>query len=356
MKHFKAVSFAVLLFGTVAFLAITDNDEGPSYWERWTHHASVRAAPSESVLRKVATFDLPGPRGKRFDYLTIWPEKRLLLSSHLGAGQLYVIDLTNNRVLQTIEDVPGIEAVEIAPDVEKAYTSNWGEHKVGVIDLKQMKLIKKVPVDNKPDGIAYAAPFHKMYVSDERAKAEFVIDVLRDEVIKTIRFDGETGMPQFDPVGKHVWVNLQDDNVIAEIDPVSDAVVGKYPVGTCRGNHGMVLDPKNRRAFLSCEDNELMTVFDLDSHKPVTSLAMADGPDVIKFDSGLQRIYVACGGGAISIFQQEDPSHYRKLDDYPVQKRVHSIAVDQATHRVYTPEEQEDGRPVAKMVVYEAKQ
>jgi DNA-binding beta-propeller fold protein YncE len=356
MKRMKAWLFALLVFGTAGFLAITDNDEGPSYWERWTHHATVQAAPADSVLRKVASFDLPGPGGKRFDYLTIWPERHLLLSVHLGAGRLYVIDTENNKVLHTIEDVPGIEAVEIAPDVEKAYTSDWGEHKIGVIDLKQMKVIKRLPVENKPDGIAYAAPFHKMYVSDERGKAEVVVDVAKDEIVKTIKFDSETGMPQYDPVSKHIWVNLQDKNVIAEIDPASDTVLGRYAVGECRGNHGMVVDPEHRRAFLSCEDNDLMTVFDLESHKPIVSLPMAGGADVIKFDSGLQRIYVACGSGAISVFQQDGPQHYRKLQDFPVERKVHSIAVDQATHRLYTPEEQEEGMPVAKMVVYEALQ
>ena len=97
-----------------------------------------------------------------------------------------------------------------------------------------------------------------------------------------------------------------------------------------------------------------MTVFDLELHKPIVALPMAGGPDVIKFDRGLQRIYVACGSGAISIFQQDDPSHYRKLQDFPVEKKVHSIAVDQSTHKVYTPEQEENGNPVARMVVYEA--
>lgn len=321
--------------------------------DRWTHGTSVRAA-SDPVLRKIASFDLPGPAGKRFDYLTIWPERKLLFSTHLGAGQLYVVDLSTNKVLGTIRDLPGIEAVEIAPDVEKAYTSNWGEHKVGVIDLKEMRILRKLPVESKPDGIAYAAPFHKMYVSDERAKAEVVVDVRRDEIVKTIKFDSETGMPQFDPVSNHIWVNLQDQNVIAEIDPATDTVLGKYPVGPCRGNHGMAIDAPHRRAFLACEENDLMTVFDLDTRKPVVSLPMARGADVIKFDSGLGRIYVACGSGAISVFQQDDSKHYRKLEDFPVEPKVHSIAVDQDTHNVYTPEEQENGRPASKMVVYTA--
>jgi hypothetical protein len=116
----------------------------------------------------------------------------------------------------------------------------------------------------------------------------------------------------------------------------------------------MALDPEHHRAFLSCEENELLTVFDLDKHEPLTFLPLASGPDVVKFDSGLRRIYVACYSGAISIFQEDNPDHYRKLEDFPVQKRVHSLAIDPATHRLYAPEEQEDGRPVARMTVLEA--
>ena len=96
-----------------------------------------------------------------------------------------------------------------------------------------------------------------------------------------------------------------------------------------------------------------MTVFDLDRHLPIAFLPMAGGPDVIKFDSGLKRIYVACSSGAISVFQMDDQDHYRKLEDFPVQKKVHSLAVDPETHRVYAPEEEEDGKAVARMVVYE---
>ena len=74
---------------------------------------------------------------------------------------------------------------------------------------------------------------------------------------------------------------------------------------------------------------------------------------MIKFDPMLKRIYVACSSGAISVFQMDDPDHYRKLEDFPVQKKVHSLAVDLQTHRVYAPEQEADGKPVARMGVYE---
>jgi hypothetical protein len=306
------------------------------------------------TLRQVATINLPGPAGKRFDYLTIDAPDHYLLSAHLGAGILYVINLRNNLLVKAISDVPGVEGVEYVPELHKIYTSDWHENKIGVIDLRQFKVIKKIPTRDKPDGSAYAPPFHKLYVSDERGKTEAVIDVRSDTVVKNLAFDSETGMPQYDPVAGKVYVNLQDQNIFAVIDPATDQVVARYPVGRCRGNHGMALDVEHRRAFLSCEDNNLMTVFDLEKHVPIVYLPLADGGDVVKYDPGLKRIYEACYSGAISVFQEEDANHFRKLEDFPVQKKVHSLAVDPETHRVYAPEQEENGKPAAKMVVYEA--
>jgi DNA-binding beta-propeller fold protein YncE len=305
-------------------------------------------------LKKSAEFDLPGPGGKRFDYLTIDTDEHYLLSAHLSAGQTYVIDLRTNKVVATVAGTPGVEGIEYVPELKKFYTSNAGDNTIGVVDLRQMKVVKKLRTERKPDGSAYATPFHKLYVSDERGKAEAIVDVTKDEIIRTLHFDSETGMPQYDPVARKVYVNLQDQNIFAVIDPASDEVAGRYPVGRCKGNHGMAIDAEQHRAFLSCEENNLMTVFDLDKHEPIAFLPLADGPDVIKFDPGLNRIYVACYSGAISVFHQDDPSHYRKIEDFKVQHAVHSLAVDLETHRVYTPEQEEYGKPVAKMIVYEA--
>ena len=309
---------------------------------------------ANALLREIASFDVPGPKGKRFDYLTIDEDDNYLLSAHLGAGQLYVIDLKTNKIVSTVSPVPGVEGVEYVPELKKVYTSDWHENKIGVVDLKTMKVIARLATEDKPDGSAYASDFRKLYVSDERGKAEAVIDVNKDQIIKTLHFDSETGMPQYDPVAKLVYLNLQDKNTFAVIDPATDTVKARYSVDPCKGNHGMALDIKNRRAFLVCEESNQMAVFDLDQHRVIATLPLADGGDVVKFDPGLGRVYVACYSGAISIFKEVDPDHFQKLGDFPTEKKVHSLAVDLKTHRVYVPEEQAGGQPAARMVVYEA--
>jgi len=309
---------------------------------------------SAAPLKKIGEIPLPGPPGKRFDYLTIDAPDHLLLSAHLGAGLLYAIDLRTHQLVATVHGVPGVEGVISVPGQHKVYTSDWLENKIGVVDLKSMKVVKRLPTLDKPDGSAWAAPFHQVFVSDERGRAEAIVSTDRDAIIKTLHFNSETGMPRYDPVARKVYVNLQDTNEFAVIDPATDTVVASYPVANCRGNHGMALDPEHHRAFLSCEGNDMMAVFDLDAHRTVATLPMADGPDVIKYDPGMARIYVACFSGVISIFQEQDPNHYYKLEDFPVEHAVHSLAIDPATHILYVPEQEVKGHPAATMAMYQA--
>jgi len=191
------------------------------------------------TLKKVGVIDLPGPKGERFDYLTMDDEDHYLLSAHLGPGILYVIDVRTNQLVKAIPGVPGITGLEYVPGLRKVYTSDWGEDKIGIVDLRSMSVIKRLPTAEKPNGSTYAAPFRKVYVSDTNGKAVAVVGVDKDEIVKTLKFDSETGMPQYDSVARKVYVNLRGLNQVAEIDPATDTVTGTYPVEGCQGNHGM---------------------------------------------------------------------------------------------------------------------
>src|SRR5713226_5171424 len=93
---------------------------------------AIVSLPAQT-LKQVAVIDLPGPPGKRFDYLTIDYEDHYLLSAHLAAGILYVIDLRTNKLVKAIPGVPGVEGVEYVPGLRKVYTSDAGENKIGVV-------------------------------------------------------------------------------------------------------------------------------------------------------------------------------------------------------------------------------
>ncbi|HEV2387247.1 MAG TPA: YncE family protein [Candidatus Acidoferrales bacterium] len=315
--------------------------------------ALVAVSTRGTVLKKIATIDLPGPAGQHFDHLAIDREDGYLLSAHLGPGILYVIDLRASAVVKAIRGLAGITAPVYVPGFKKVYACDWGENRIAVVSLADLRVVKKLPAGAKPNGGAYAAQFGKVYISETLGKEVAVVNVRSDRVVRQLRFGAETGMLQYDPAGGRVWLNLRTANEIAEIDPRSDVVVARYPLGRCDTNQGMALDPQGRRAFLLCVGNNLFTVFDLDRHRPVADLPLPGGADDVGYDPGLRRIYVACESGAIAVIQEDDPNHFRKLEDFPVPQGVHTLAVDPETHRVYAPEQEENGRPVARMLVYE---
>jgi hypothetical protein len=181
-----------------------------------------------------------------------------------------------------------------------------GEEKIGVVDLRTMTVVKRLATAAKPNGSTYAVPFHKMYVSDTLGKAVAGVNVEKDEIVKRLEFKSETGMPQYDSVSRKVYVNLRNTDEVAEIEPVSDAVLGTYPVEGCRYNHGMAIDSAHHRAFLLCGGTKTLTVFALDTHKAIAHLPLPAGADVVKFDPGLGRIYAACSSGFIAVIQAQD--------------------------------------------------
>jgi hypothetical protein len=89
---------------------------------------AARAAERKSgaTLKRIAVIDLPGPPGRRFDYLAIDDEGRYLFSAHLAAGLLYVIDLRTNAVVKTIPDVPASRASPTWPSSGRSTRPTFG--------------------------------------------------------------------------------------------------------------------------------------------------------------------------------------------------------------------------------------
>ena len=301
------------------------------------------------TLKKLTEFDLPGPAGKRFDYLTIDNDDHYLLSAHLAAGQTYVIDLRTNKVVATVSDTPGVEGIEYEPELKKFYTSNAGDNTIGVVDLRQMKVIKKLRTEKKPDGSAYAAPFHKLYVSDEHGGTDTVIDARTNTRVATIPLGGDVGNTQYDPVTKHIFVNVQTRRQLLEIDPTSDKVIARIDLPGAAGNHGLLIEAQQRKAFIACEDNHKLLVLDLATRRISGAFDVGDDPDVLAYDPGLGYLYVAAESGIVSIFNTKS-GPVARLADLNVGSNAHVVAVDSVTHKSYFPLKNVGGRAVLRIM------
>ena len=72
-------------------------------------------------------------------------------------------------------------------------------------------------------------------------------------------------------------------------------------------------------------------------------------PDVLAFDPLLGRLYVASESGTVSVFQA-DGKALRKVAEGVAGPNAHAVAVDQASHNIYLPLANLNGKPVMRIM------
>ena len=293
------------------------------------------SAPGSLPLEVIATAPLPGA-ASRFDYESLDPTTGRLFLAHLAADEVVVYDVRRDRVVATIPGLARVHGVLAVPQRGRVYATATGTNEVAVIDARALRVVARIPGGTYPDGMAYDDADAKLYVSDERGDTDTVIDTRTNARVATIALGGDVGNTQIDPATHRVYVNVQTRGELVAIDPRRDAVVARYPLAGCRGNHGLLIDRARRRAYVACEDNATLVVFDLAKLRQTQRLPVGDDPDVLADDAGLGRLYVAAESGIVAAFAT-DADGVRPLGRALVGRNAHIVAVDPHTHHAFFP-------------------
>src|SRR5215471_15643552 len=307
---------------------------------------AVAARADAPVLQRVVDVPLPGP-AVRFDYQTADTAANRLYLSHMNAGELVVFDLKARETVGIIRDLPRVTGVWCVPALGKVYASVPGHRHVAIIDTKTLAVEARVGQIGFPDGIAYAPGVKKLYVSDESGGGELVIDGTSNQVVRKIALGGEAGNTLYDPGSGHILVAVQTANEVVEIDPKTDSLVARHHVPESAHPHGLSLDPSNRLLFVANEGNATLQMVDLRTWKVLDRQAVGEDPDVLAFDPGWRRLYVAAETGPVTVFGERDGKLV--LAGHVTLPRAHTVWVDSRTHLVYFPLENVAGRPLLRI-------
>ncbi|WP_423760839.1 hypothetical protein [Burkholderia sp. NLJ2] len=343
MKHLRDLRLGLLLLaGLLGMLCVAG-------FAAYRAHAEADDLSLGSLpLKHVADVPLPGRR-TRFDYASLDTNRNLLFIAHLGDGEVVVFDTAASRVIARIGDVSSVHGVLAVPELSRVYASATGTNEVVAIDASTLKIVARMPGGRYPDGMAYAPDVGKLYVSDEYGETETVIDVRTNQRVATIPLDGEAGNTQYDPISHHIFVNVQTRRQLVEIDPATDRIVGRFDLLGAKGNHGLLIDSHDRLAFIACEGNAKLIVFDMRSKRAIQSFAVGGDPDVLAFDPTLSTLYVAGEDGVVSLFRFKAGTG-DKIGEGRLGRNAHVVAVDSTTHRSYFPLKDVGGRPMLRVM------
>jgi DNA-binding beta-propeller fold protein YncE len=260
-----------------------------------------------------------------------------------------VFDTKTNKVLANIPGFPTVTGVLVVPALKSVYASVTHNHEVAVLDTEKLVVSKRIKDGKFPDGLAYSPETQKVFVSDEAGGVETVIDTKRNERVDTIEMGGEVGNTQYDPVSHLIYACVQTRNELVEINPETDKIQARYHLSGGEHPHGFYIDDQNGKAYIACEGDNKLLVFDMKNHSVENVFPVAGGPDVLAFDHGLQLLYVACESGAVSLFRYSS-GKLEKVGNVNVGPNSHSVSVDSETHRAYFPLKNVNGSPVLRIM------
>ena len=296
-------------------------------------------------LRQVSETPLTGGP-VRFDYAALDAERGRLFIAHMGAGELIDVDVHRHAVMRTLPDLPDVHGVIVVPDAHRVYVTATGVNQLVAIDEDSARVLFRAPTDTYPDGLAYDPIRRTVWTTNESAGTETAVDADTGAVRATVPLGGEVGNVVYDSGLDKMVVAVQGRNDLAVIDPVAFTVTERIPTPDCEHPHGQALDGPDQVMFVGCEANATMITVDLTHRAVVDHHGVGETPDVVAYDPGARRVYVAAESGWVSIFG-DDRGHLAERGSAHLADSAHSVALDPATHHSYFPiPKGGDGTPV----------
>lgn len=333
----------------------------------------VPVKPPLKLLRRIPMpqVAIKGPGPRNFDALTSDVKGNRLFVAAQWHGSVEVYDMKTGKLIQSITgigrplDVVYLDepACIYVTDGTGTPTLGLGESgAVRIYDGKTYKQVRTVHLLPDTDSIAYDSAAKLLYVKNggEDAKSPYsFITILQTngEKIGEIKVDSDTiGDVVLESKGSRLFVPETDKTrkkkTIRVFDRNTHEQLASWPDPHSTHDGVMDLDEKDHRLFAG-EPDGLVTVFDTDTGREVTTLPIGTGMDGLEYDEDSKRIYVTCGGdGQIYVYEQRDPDQYRLLGKVPSGPNARSGTLVPELHRFFTAVPEHDNTP-AELLEYE---
>jgi YVTN family beta-propeller protein len=204
---------------------------------------------------------------------------RLYVTSE-STRHLLVFDLVSETMICAINLAQECaHMVGISPDGKRAYTANIRSNTITEVDTKGCEVVRHIAVPDRPEGMTFSPDGLFIYCACREAGRIAVIDCERGEMVGQVETGHGPVRVVITPDGKRLAVPLFHSASVEFIDTENSVVshtkaLGPHPAGTC-------ISPDGKLVFVSCEDENLVYVFDMENMEIVQKIKTGDGADAM---------------------------------------------------------------------------
>jgi YVTN family beta-propeller protein len=188
-------------------------------------------------------------------------------------------------------------------------------------------------VDADDDAILYDPASTHVFTMNGDAHTASVIDAASGKRIGTIPLGGQPEFAVSDGAGR-VYVNLEDEGAIVELDPKAMKVTRRWSIAPCESPTGLAIDAVHARLFSVCR-NRIMAISDLRAGKLYTTEPIGSGVDGARFDPATGDAFASNGEGSLTVVHEVSPDSFQVAQTVPTMSGARTLELDPRNHRVY---------------------
>ena len=290
----------------------------------------LAAPPGYHVL---STYTIGGTGG--WDYVAFDSVGHRLFVARQTRVQ--VIDPETGKVLGEIPGMARAHGIAFAYEFNHGFVTSGTDSTITMFDLKTLAVLGKEKGQLDADAVLYDAASKRVFSFNGDSKNATAVDAQTGKVIGNIDLGAgpEFGVTAGD--GK-LYVNLEEDGNVAEIDANTMKVTRKWEMGACKGATGLAIDRVHHRLFSGCNTKgaPIMAIADYTAGKFITSVPIGPGVDAAGFDPGTGFAFASSGGdGTLTVVHEDSPDKFSVAESVKTMLGARTMTVDPKTHKVY---------------------
>lgn len=157
-----------------------------------------------------------------------------------------------------------------------------------------------------------------------------IVDLEARSVVARIMLPAHPEGFQIDAATGRAYVNLPDARTIAVVDLDKGEVIARWKLPLALWNYPLALAPTGNQLVSVFRAPAQLVQFDRTNGAQTGSVSTCGDADDVFYDPARQRIYVACGGGGVDVFDNSGEElkvthdDWRRGADGPVRPRAGS--------------------------------
>jgi DNA-binding beta-propeller fold protein YncE len=267
-----------------------------------------------------------------FDYVTADPANRTLYVARSGpSGHIGVFNLDS---LKQVGDLPGVSAHGAMVDDATGHGFATSRP-VTMFDAKTFAVIKKIDVQGNPDGYLNDPESHRFYILSHSAPNVTVLDDKDGSILGTIDLGGAPEQAVLDGHGR-MYIDLEDKDAIAVVDPAAMKMLGKYDISSKSGAcAGLAIDTKNNVLFAACRKNKDMVILSAADGHILADLPIGVGCDGATFNPNTMEAFSSQGDGTLTVIKEKSPTSFEVEQTVSTPTGAKTLTLDTKTGHIF---------------------